>query len=86
MISAFNFPVAVWSWNAALALVCGNAVVWKPSEKTPLTALAVERIMQDALAEFGSAPAGLTSVIIGGREVGAQLVADSRVGHRQRDG
>ena len=78
VISAFNFPVAVWSWNAALALVCGNAVVWKPSEKTPLTALAVERIMQDALAEFGSAPAGLTSVIIGGREAGAQLVADSR--------
>jgi aldehyde dehydrogenase (NAD+) len=78
VISAFNFPVAVWSWNAALALVCGNAVVWKPSEKTPLTALAVDRIMQDALAEFGSAPAGLTSLIIGGREAGAQLVADPR--------
>ncbi|QGZ63393.1 L-piperidine-6-carboxylate dehydrogenase [Paraburkholderia acidisoli] len=78
VISAFNFPVAVWSWNAALALVCGNAVVWKPSEKTPLTALAVDAILQDALREFGDAPAGLTSVVIGGREVGAKLVADPR--------
>src|SRR5215469_11791669 len=67
VISAFNFPVAVWSWNAALALVCGNAVVWKPSEKTPLTALAVDRILRDVIDEFGSAPAGLASVIIGGR-------------------
>jgi len=78
VISAFNFPVAVWSWNAALALVCGNAVIWKPSEKTPLTALAVDRIMQDALAEFGDAPAGLASLVVGAREVGAQLVADPR--------
>jgi aldehyde dehydrogenase (NAD+) len=78
VISAFNFPVAVWSWNAALALVCGNAVVWKPSEKTPLTALAVDRIMQDAIAEFGSAPEGLTALVIGSRETGAQLVADPR--------
>ncbi|SAK57853.1 aldehyde dehydrogenase [Caballeronia calidae] len=78
IISAFNFPVAVWSWNAALALVCGNAVVWKPSEKTPLTALAVDRILRDAIDEFGSAPAGLASVIIGGRDVGAALVADKR--------
>lgn len=78
VISAFNFPVAVWSWNAALALVCGNAVVWKPSEKTPLTALAVEAILQDALKAFGDAPEGLASVLIGGREVGAKLVADAR--------
>jgi aldehyde dehydrogenase (NAD+) len=78
VISAFNFPVAVWSWNAALALVCGNAVVWKPSEKTPLTALAVDNILREALAEFGDAPDGLASVIIGGREIGAQLVADAR--------
>jgi aldehyde dehydrogenase (NAD+) len=78
IISAFNFPVAVWSWNAALALVCGNAVVWKPSEKTPLTALAVDRIMRDVLDEFGTAPAGLASVLIGDREVGAKLVADKR--------
>src|ERR1700761_9186780 len=78
IISAFNFPVAVWSWNAALALVCGNAVLWKPSEKTPLTALAVDRILQDAIEEFGDAPQGLTRVINGGREIGAQLVADAR--------
>ena len=78
VISAFNFPVAVWSWNAALALVCGNAVVWKPSEKTPLTALAVNRILDDALAEFGAAPAGLTSVLVGGRDVGERLVSDPR--------
>jgi aldehyde dehydrogenase (NAD+) len=78
VISAFNFPVAVWSWNAALALVCGNAVVWKPSEKTPLTALAVNKILDDVLGEFGAAPAGLTSVVIGGRDVGERLVADPR--------
>lgn len=78
VISAFNFPVAVWSWNAALALVCGNAVVWKPSEKTPLTALAVEAILQEAMKAFGDAPEGLASVLIGGREVGAKLVADAR--------
>ena len=85
VISAFNFPVAVWSWNAALALVCGNAVVWKPSEKTPLTALAVDRILRDAIDEFGSAPAGLASVIIGGREVGAAARRGQALGHRQRD-
>ncbi|MBN3806351.1 aldehyde dehydrogenase family protein [Paraburkholderia sp. Ac-20336] len=78
VISAFNFPVAVWSWNAALALVCGNAVIWKPSEKTPLTALAVSRILDDALEEFGDAPAGLAALVNGGREVGEKLVADSR--------
>ncbi|NRO96244.1 aldehyde dehydrogenase family protein [Paraburkholderia sp. NMBU_R16] len=78
VISAFNFPAAVWSWNAALALVCGNAVIWKPSEKTPLTALAVDSILQEALQAFGTAPAGLTCLINGGREVGAQLVADPR--------
>jgi aldehyde dehydrogenase (NAD+) len=78
VISAFNFPAAVWSWNAALALVCGNAVIWKPSEKTPLTALAVTRLLEEALAAFGDAPAGLTALIQGGREVGAQLVADPR--------
>lgn len=79
IISAFNFPVAVWSWNAALALVCGDPVIWKPSEKTPLTALAVHRLMADALRAFGSdAPEGLVSLVIGGREVGEQLVADPR--------
>ena len=54
VISAFNFPVAVWAWNAALALVCGNAVVWKPSEKTPLTALASHALLARALARFGA--------------------------------
>jgi aldehyde dehydrogenase (NAD+) len=78
VISAFNFPVAVWSWNAALALVCGNAVIWKPSEKTPLTALAVNQLMTDALRKFGDAPEGLASVVNGRRQIGAQLAADSR--------
>ena len=59
VISAFNFPVAVWSWNAALALVCGDAVVWKPSEKTPLTALACQAIFERAVKRFGDAPEGL---------------------------
>jgi aldehyde dehydrogenase (NAD+) len=75
VISAFNFPVAVWSWNAALALVCGDSVVWKPSEKTPLTALAVQALFERAAARFGEVPAGLSSVLIGGREVGEALVA-----------
>ena len=79
VISAFNFPVAVWSWNAALALVCGDPVVWKPSEKTPLTALAVQAIVQRAMKRFGDAPAGLVEVLIGGRDVGAMLVDDRRV-------
>ncbi|SIR40897.1 aldehyde dehydrogenase (NAD+) [Rhizobium sp. RU20A] len=80
IISAFNFPVAVWSWNAALALVCGNAVVWKPSEKTPLTALASQAILERAIARFGSdAPAGLSSVLIGERDLGEVLVDHPKV-------
>ncbi|AZY96019.1 aldehyde dehydrogenase family protein (plasmid) [Paracoccus sp. Arc7-R13] len=79
VISAFNFPVAVWSWNTALALVCGNPVVWKPSEKTPLTALAAQAILDRALARFGDAPEGLSQVVIGGRETGEALVDDPRV-------
>jgi aldehyde dehydrogenase (NAD+) len=74
IISAFNFPVAVWSWNAALALVCGNSVVWKPSEKTLLTAIATQALFERAVGRFGGAPAGLSSVLIGGREVGEALV------------
>lgn len=74
VISAFNFPVAVWSWNAALALVCGDAVVWKPSEKTPLTALACQAVLERALARFGDAPAGLSQVLIGDRTIGEALV------------
>ena len=80
VISAFNFPVAVWSWNAALALVCGDPVVWKPSEKTPLTALATHAIAQRAIARFGSdAPAGLLELLIGQRDIGEVLVDDHRV-------
>ena len=79
VISAFNFPVAVWSWNAALAFVCGDPVVWKPSEKTPLTALATQAIVERAMRRFGDAPAGLSGVLIGGREVGEALVDDRRV-------
>jgi aldehyde dehydrogenase (NAD+) len=78
IISAFNFPVAVWSWNAALALVCGDAVVWKPSEKTPLTALATQAIFCRATkkfeAKFGSIPQGLATLLIGDAIVGQQLV------------
>lgn len=79
VISAFNFPVAVWAWNAALALVCGNSVVWKPSEKTPLTALATQAIFERAVARFGDAPPGLAPLLIGGREAGEALVDDARV-------
>ncbi len=74
IISAFNFPVAVWSWNAALALVCGNSVVWKPSEKTPLTALATQAIFERAAKKFGNIPANLSTLLIGGASVGQQLV------------
>ncbi|MDD2869945.1 aldehyde dehydrogenase family protein [Neomegalonema sp.] len=74
IISAFNFPVAVWSWNAALALVCGDPAIWKPSEKTPLTALASQAVLEKALARFGSAPEHLSQVLIGGPEIGAALV------------
>ncbi|WP_207478362.1 L-piperidine-6-carboxylate dehydrogenase [Arenibaculum pallidiluteum] len=79
IISAFNFPVAVWSWNAALALVCGDPCVWKPSEKTPVTALACQALLERAMARFGGAPEGLSSVVVGGRAVGEQLVDDRRV-------
>jgi aldehyde dehydrogenase (NAD+) len=74
IISAFNFPVAVWAWNATLALVCGNSVVWKPSEKTTLTAIATQALFERAGDEFGGVPEGLSSVLIGGRDVGEALV------------
>jgi aldehyde dehydrogenase (NAD+) len=74
IISAFNFPVAVWSWNAALALVCGNSVVWKPSEKTPLTALATQAIFERAVKKFGNAPPNLSGLLIGDASVGQALV------------
>jgi aldehyde dehydrogenase (NAD+) len=78
VISAFNFPVAVWSWNAALAFVCGDPVVWKPSEKTPLTALACQALVSEAARRSG-APEAISSVVLGGAEVGQALVDDSRV-------
>src|ERR1700722_9240042 len=79
VISAFNFPVAVWSWNAALAFVCGDPVVWKPSEKTPLTTLATQAVVERAMRRFGDAPDGLSEVLIGGRDVSEALVDDARV-------
>jgi aldehyde dehydrogenase (NAD+) len=79
VISAFNFPVAVWAWNACLAFVCGDSVIWKPSEKTPLTALATQKLFEKAVARFGDAPQGLSQLIQGGRGIGEQLAADARV-------
>jgi aldehyde dehydrogenase (NAD+) len=83
IISAFNFPVAVWSWNAALALVCGNTPVWKPSEKTPLTALATQALLERALQRFtqggGAAPDGISALLMGGREIGESLVDHPKV-------
>jgi aldehyde dehydrogenase (NAD+) len=78
VISAFNFPVAVWSWNAALAFVCGDPVVWKPSEKTLLTALACQALVREAARRAG-APEGISSVVLGGAEAGQVLVDDPRV-------
>ena len=79
VITAFNFPVAVWAWNAALALVCGDPVVWKASEKVPLCAEAVMAIARRALERFGDAPDGLLQCIQGGRDVGDALVSDERI-------
>jgi aldehyde dehydrogenase (NAD+) len=79
VITTFNFPVAVWSWNAALALVCGDPVLWKPSEKTPLTALAVQALLRRAARKFGDAPEGLSAVLIGDRATGAMLIDDPRL-------
>jgi len=83
IITAFNFPVAVWSWNAALALVCGDPLIWKPSDKTPLCALACNAILGQAVARFGDVPEelrrGLSQVAIGGSELGEALCDDRRV-------
>ncbi|MBE1285191.1 MAG: aldehyde dehydrogenase family protein [Rhodobacteraceae bacterium] len=79
VITAFNFPVAVWSWNTALALVCGDPVIWKPSEKTPLTALACHKIFERALARFGDAPDVLLQTLIGGSDLGKALVESDAV-------
>ncbi len=74
VITAFNFPVAPWAWNAALALVCGDPVIWKPSEKTPLCALATLKIFDKAVARFGDAPDGLAQVVVSERDGGEMLV------------
>jgi aldehyde dehydrogenase (NAD+) len=78
VISAFNFPAAVWAWNSALAVVCGNSVVWKTSEKTPLTALACVSLFRLACAD-AAAPDGLMELVLGGREIGEALAYDTRV-------
>ncbi len=79
VISAFNFPVAVWSWNAALALVCGDPVIWKPSERTPLTAIACMSLFDRAAERFGGVPEGLAELVIGGADRAVQLAEDPRI-------
>jgi aldehyde dehydrogenase (NAD+) len=81
VITAFNFPVAVWAWNAAIAWVCGDPVVWKPSEKTPLSAIACQLLVQQTIAEGGpdEVPAAISSVAIGGREAGERLAASPKL-------
>src|SRR5690606_21557835 len=78
IITAFNFPVAVWAWNAALALVCGDVVIWKPSEKTPLCAIACQHIIADILKE-NNLPEGISSVVTGDAEVGKWIAEDERI-------
>lgn len=77
VITAFNFPVAPFAWNAALALVCGDPVTWKPSEKTPLSALATAKIFARAAARYKDAPEFLLQVLIGGQRAG-EILVDSR--------
>ena len=79
IITAFNFPVAVWAWNAALALVCGDSVLWKPSPKTPLTALACQLLLSKCMQRFGAAPEGLSQVLLGGADAALQLAGDARI-------
>src|SRR5437667_11606475 len=75
IITAFNFPVAVWAWNAMIALVCGDTLVWKPSEKTPLTAIACHQILLETLNEFPQYPTNISNVVIGTADVGQRLAA-----------
>ncbi len=79
VITAFNFPMAVWAWNSALAFICGNPVVWKPSEKTPLTALACQAVFEKAAARFGSAPKNLSQLVMGARDCGNAIVENHKV-------
>ncbi len=78
IISAFNFPVAVWAWNAAIAWVCGNVCLWKPSEKTPFSALACQEIMKTVL-KNNNLPEGISSMVIGGRDIGKQMAANPNI-------
>lgn len=78
IISAFNFPVAVWAWNSMLAAVCGDVCIWKPSEKTPLTAIACHNIIQDVL-KRNNVPEGVFSLLVGDREIGQMMAADKDV-------
>ena len=78
IISAFNFPVAVWSWNSMLAWVCGDVCIWKPSEKTPLCGIACQHIVNEVFSRNG-VPEGVSGLVVGGREVGEWMSADSRV-------
>ena len=78
IISAFNFPVAVWSWNSMLALVCGDVCIWKPSEKTPLCGIACQHIISEVFAK-NNVPEGVCSLIIGGRDVGEWMTSDTRI-------
>ncbi len=79
VISAFNFPVAVWAWNLALALVCGDTVVWKPSEKAPFCALACQNLFNEVVAEMDEAPAGISAVVIGLRDTGEAISNSGRL-------
>jgi aldehyde dehydrogenase (NAD+) len=79
VITAFNFPVAVWAWNAMLGLVCGDSIVWKPSEKTPLTAIACHKLAIEVAAEMGDVPDGLLGLVIGGKAVGEAIAASELV-------
>lgn len=78
VISAFNFPVAVWAWNTAISWVCGNVCIWKPSEKTPFTALACQQVLLKVLKK-NNLPEGLSSVIIGGRDIGKQMSSHKKI-------
>ncbi len=78
IISAFNFPVAVWSWNAMLSWVCGNACIWKPSEKTPLCAIACQNLISDVLTQ-NNVPEGLSCILIGDKYIGEKMSHDARI-------
>ena len=78
IISAFNFPVAVWSWNTALAWICGNVCIWKPSEKTPLCGIACQKIIAEVFAK-NNVPEGVSCLVQGGREIGEWLSNDTNI-------